>query len=72
MAGGISEDNLKYPKILRIFFQEGPWLLESWDPEYARVSQDSKHTFHEGLWLVESWDNPEYARVSQDSKDTFP
>ena len=39
----------EYPRIPRILFQEGLWLVESWDnPEYARVSQDSEDTFPRG------------------------
>ncbi len=70
---GIILSMSEYPRIPRILFQEGLWQMESWDnPEYVRVSQDSKDTFQEGLWQMESWDNPEYVRVSQDSRDTFP
>ena len=47
----------EYPSIPWILFQEGLWLVESWDnPEYARVSQDSKYTFHDDLQI--GWWDP--------------
>ena len=39
----------EYPRIPRILFHKGLWLVESLDnPEYPRVSQDSEDTFPQG------------------------